>query len=212
MQISVDAWGAPLAAFLLCWLTLAWLLRRGGRLPMDHPNARSLHETPTPRIGGLGVMSGVAVASLWLGDSDLLPVVLGALALAAVFGLPAEGWLARAVPAAILLLGAIPVGTLAFPALLPWLPTRAFSVKGAVLGAAWAASCAVLFRMPVMTAASGMLVAAPVVAFLGMNFTGASTFTCQPGALLEVEKGFWPMVLSLIAGLAAGGAARIFGA
>jgi len=140
------------------------------------------------------------------------PIAIGALALAAVFGLPAEGWLARAVPAAILLLGAIPVGTLAFPALLPWLPTRAFSAKGAVLGAAWAASCAVLFRMPVMTAASGMLVAAPVVAFLGMNFTGASTFTCQPGALLEVEKGFWPMVLSLIAGLAAGGAARIFGA
>ena len=50
------------AAFVVCWLTLAWLLRRGGRLPMDHPNARSLHATPTPRVGGLGIMAGMGVA------------------------------------------------------------------------------------------------------------------------------------------------------
>ena len=51
---------------------------------MDHPNERSLHATPTPRIGGLGIMAGVGVASLWLGgDGALLPVVLGAFALAA---------------------------------------------------------------------------------------------------------------------------------
>jgi hypothetical protein len=139
------------------------------------------------------------------------PIAIAALALAAVFGLPAEGWTARAVSAAILLFGAIPVGTIVFPALLPWLPSRAFAVKGALLGAAWAALCAIVFHMPVLTAASGILLTAPVVAFLGMNFTGASTFTCQPGALLEVEKGFWPMISSLIAGLAAGGAAKIFG-
>jgi len=139
------------------------------------------------------------------------PIALAALAIAAVFGLPAEGWAARAIPAAILLLGAVPIGTIVFPAILPCLPTRAFAVKGALLGAAWSALCAVVFHLPILTAASGILVAAPVVAFLGMNFTGASTFTCQPGALLEVEKGFWPMVSSLIAGLAAGGAAKIFG-
>ena len=139
------------------------------------------------------------------------PIAIAALALAALFGLPARGWLSRALPAATLLLGTIPVGTILFPAILPWLPTRAFAVKGACLGAAWAAACAVAFHLPAMAAAGGVLVAAPVVAFLGMNFTGASTFTCQPGALLEVEKGFWPMLSSLAVGLAAGGAARIFG-
>ncbi len=74
---------APVAAFAACWLTLAWLLRRG-RLPMDHPNARSLHATPTPRIGGLGIMTGVLVAAAWLAEGALLPVLLAALALAAV--------------------------------------------------------------------------------------------------------------------------------
>ena len=76
-------WMAPLAALLVCWLTLAWLLRRG-HLPMDHPNERSLHATPTPRIGGLGIMAGVLVAAVWLGGAGVLPVVLAAAALAGV--------------------------------------------------------------------------------------------------------------------------------
>ncbi len=71
------------AAFVVCWLALSWLLRRGEGLPMDHPNARSLHTRPTPRFGGLGIMAGVGVASLWDGGT-LLPVSLGAFALAAV--------------------------------------------------------------------------------------------------------------------------------
>ena len=36
---------------------------------MDHPNERSLHATPTPRIGGLGIMAGVLVAAAWLGGA-----------------------------------------------------------------------------------------------------------------------------------------------
>lgn len=75
---------AVLAAFAVCWLTLAWLLRRGGRMPMDHPNERSLHATPTPRIGGIGIMAGIGAASLVMADSGLLPVMLGAFALAGV--------------------------------------------------------------------------------------------------------------------------------
>ena len=84
-------------------------------------------------------------------------------------------------------------------------------VKGAALGAAWALSCALLFHMPFLAAVGGILVATPVVAFLAMNFTGASTYTCQPGALLEVDKSFWPMVASLAMGLVAAGASRFFG-
>jgi UDP-N-acetylmuramyl pentapeptide phosphotransferase/UDP-N-acetylglucosamine-1-phosphate transferase len=77
-------WFLPLTAFAICWLTLSWLLRRGYQLPMDHPNARSLHVIPTPRIGGLGIMAGILVTSLWLIDGALLPVMLAAFALAAV--------------------------------------------------------------------------------------------------------------------------------
>ena len=44
-----------------------FLLSRFGRgwLPLDRPNGRSLHRHPTPRIGGLGVLSGIA-AAFWL--------------------------------------------------------------------------------------------------------------------------------------------------
>jgi UDP-N-acetylmuramyl pentapeptide phosphotransferase/UDP-N-acetylglucosamine-1-phosphate transferase len=78
----MNAW-VPVSAFAVCWLTLGWLLRRN-RLPMDHPNERSLHATPTPRIGGLGIMAGVLVAFVWLANASMLPVMFGAFVLAVV--------------------------------------------------------------------------------------------------------------------------------
>ncbi|MBT9568335.1 MAG: glycosyltransferase family 4 protein [Thiobacillus sp.] len=75
---------AVVASFAACWLLLAWLLQRRHILPMDLPNERSLHQTPTPRIGGLGIMAGVLIAAVWLADAMLLPAILGAFALAAV--------------------------------------------------------------------------------------------------------------------------------
>ena len=69
----------------------------------------------------------------------------------------------------------------------------------------------ILGGLPALCLAAVVLIAMPATAFLAMNFTGSSTFTCQPGALLEVEKGFWPMVGSLAAGLASGAASRLFG-
>jgi hypothetical protein len=140
------------------------------------------------------------------------PILLAALALGSAYGLPADGgWLGRALPAAMILLGAVPVGTLLFPAILPWVPGRAFVVKGAILGIAWAALGAIILGLPPAAAAGAALVATPLVGFLAMNFTGASTFTCQPGALLEVERSFWPMVASLVAGFASGAASRLLG-
>jgi hypothetical protein len=145
----------------------------------------------------------VEIAHAW-------PIVPAALALAFAYGLPlGPGLLDRALPAAVLLLGTIPVGTVLFPALLPYLPSRAFVVKGAMLGTAWAIACGLIFGAPPLAFAAFALLAAPVVAFLAMNFTGASTYTCQPGALLEVDRSFWPMVASAAAGLAAGLASRL---
>ena len=76
-------WLAPPLALVTTWITLTWLLRRE-RLPMDHPNDRSLHETPTPRVGGLGIMSGIITGSVLVADPTLLPVILAGLALAAL--------------------------------------------------------------------------------------------------------------------------------
>lgn len=51
-----------LVAFILAAVT-AGLVRRAGIL--DHPNARSNHAAPTPRGGGLGIVTGF-LAALWL--------------------------------------------------------------------------------------------------------------------------------------------------
>lgn len=120
---------APLFAFIACGLTLAWLLRFGGRLPMDHPNARSLHRAPVPRIGGLGLLAGVAVASLWLHDRDLLGVLLAALALAGVSLLDDLRSLPVAVRLAAHVAAALAGGLL--------LGVTGWALAGAVLGVVW---------------------------------------------------------------------------
>jgi UDP-N-acetylmuramyl pentapeptide phosphotransferase/UDP-N-acetylglucosamine-1-phosphate transferase len=75
---------SALIAFAVCYLLLAWLLRRVDRLPLDHPNERSLHVRPVPRVGGLGLVAGVLVAMLWLRPAGLGWLLAMALCLAAV--------------------------------------------------------------------------------------------------------------------------------
>lgn len=75
---------APLVSAIVCAAAL-WLLLRfgGGRLPMDRPNERSLHERAVPRIGGIGILAGVVVAAA-AGFAPLGLALVLALALAAV--------------------------------------------------------------------------------------------------------------------------------
>ncbi len=75
---------AGLTALAICWLALTTSLRLRVGLPMDYPNSRSMHTAPTPRIGGIGIMAGQMAATPWLTGLDMLPVLLGAGALAAV--------------------------------------------------------------------------------------------------------------------------------
>jgi UDP-N-acetylmuramyl pentapeptide phosphotransferase/UDP-N-acetylglucosamine-1-phosphate transferase len=56
------------------------LLKRGSRLPLDHPNERSLHEAPVPRVGGIGIVAGTLLAFLLLRAELLLAGVVAALA------------------------------------------------------------------------------------------------------------------------------------
>ncbi|MEE2567477.1 hypothetical protein [Hyphobacterium marinum] len=68
-------------------LTSGVLVIRAGVL--DHPNARSSHERPTPRGGGLAVMAGVGLGGLLLALTgqaglDLVPVLGAALAAGAL--------------------------------------------------------------------------------------------------------------------------------
>ena len=216
---------APVSAFVICWLTLVWLLRRGGRLPMDHPNARSLHATPTPRIGGLGIMAGVAVASVWLADAALLPVMLGAFALAGlsladdVRGLPVRvRFLAHFVAAAgcLLALGVSGWMLLFGTLMLVWMTNLYNFMDGAdglaggmaAIGFGALALAAWLGHAPGL-AAFCAAIAAAALAFLRFNFPPARVFMGDAGSIplgflaaalgmLGARQGLWPWLFPLL--------------
>jgi len=50
-----------LISFIVATLAVGWLARtRVAQLAIDEPNARSLHTTPVPRTGGIGLLLGIA--------------------------------------------------------------------------------------------------------------------------------------------------------
>ena len=115
----------------------------------------------------------------------LLPTVIAAIAL---FFL--GGWLASM--AAVV---AIFAGAAIFPLLLPWLPTRDFSVKGLVLGGMTALPFALAAFVGEPDAAwwsragaalTYLLAMPPVTAYLALNFTGSTPFTSRSGVKREM--------------------------
>lgn len=87
-----------LTAFLAAALAVGWLCRPGAAaLALDRPNARSLHSTPVPRTGGLGLALGLACAWPFTGAALPGPVWAG---LAVVFSISLLDDL-RGLPAAI---------------------------------------------------------------------------------------------------------------
>ncbi|MBU1001814.1 MAG: hypothetical protein KKE73_04760 [Proteobacteria bacterium] len=81
-------------------------------------------------------------------------------------------------------------GAVAVPLLLPWLPGRAFSLKGAVAGAVL--GLATVLALP---GASGwgeglglLLWVMALASYLGMNFTGSTPFTSPSGVEKEMRR------------------------
>lgn len=74
----------PLAVFVTMLLTTLLMFSKVGREIQDIPNERSLHETPIPRIGGIGLMAGIASGWLLLFKSLAWWIVLPVLLLFAV--------------------------------------------------------------------------------------------------------------------------------
>jgi len=223
-RMSVD-WAAAVAAFVVCWLVLVWLLKREHALPMDHPNARSLHATPTPRIGGLGIMAGIAAASLFVVDIALLPVVLGAFALAAVSllddvrGLPVPvRFLAHFVAAAgcLFALGVTGWALLAGTLAVVWMTNLYNFMDGAdglaggmaVIGFGALGVAAWLGDAPGL-AAFCAAIAAAALAFLCFNFPSARLFMGDAGSIplgflsatlgiSGATTGTWPWLFPLL--------------
>jgi hypothetical protein len=91
------------------------------------------------------------------------------------------------------LIASVLSGSLLFPLLLPWIPTANFSTKGLILGSLVALPFALAASVQnesvlhqVFIALSYFLPMAALTAFLGLNFTGASTFTSRSGVKREI--------------------------
>jgi len=105
------------------------------------------------------------------------------------------------------LLTAVLAGTVLFPALLPYIPTKDFSTKGLLLG------LVVMLPFIWINTATGvspwvqagyaitcLLVFPPITAFLALNFTGATTFTSRTGVQKEIFTYIRVMVGMLVTG------------
>jgi hypothetical protein len=105
------------------------------------------------------------------------------------------------------ILGAVFVGAVLTPVLLPFIPGRAFSFKGWLLGLIWAAGVLLLNGFPDapafswITAVSYLLALPAVSSYLAMNFTGCSTYTSFSGVKREMEVALPLMIISLGLGI-----------
>jgi hypothetical protein len=110
----------------------------------------------------------------------------------------------RGFAAVAALAAGILAGAVVTPVLLPWLPGRAFSVKGALAGGVLAACAAMWYRgaLETPTALALLLAMTAVSSFVAMNFTGATPFTSPSGVEKEMRRAL-PVqaVLTVIAGL-----------
>lgn len=100
-------------------------------------------------------------------------------------------------------LGAGIMGSIIVPALLPYIPGRAFSVKGWFLGLIWAIIY-IWFILPVnnwITVATYLLLLPPIVSYLAMNFTGATTFTSLSGVVSEMKIAVPAQIISASCGI-----------
>jgi UDP-N-acetylmuramyl pentapeptide phosphotransferase/UDP-N-acetylglucosamine-1-phosphate transferase len=70
-------------SFVVAYAVLRVLLARFGRIALDRPNERSLHERPVPRTGGIAILAG-ALVSLAFGAGELWLPLAAAGALAVV--------------------------------------------------------------------------------------------------------------------------------
>lgn len=103
--------------------------------------------------------------------------------------------------------GAVIVGCVLTPILLPWIPVRAFSLKGWILGLLWTVGVIILnegfksMEYGMLTVIAYLLVLPSVSAFYAMNFTGCSTFTSFSGVIKEMKISIPLIAVSIGLGL-----------
>ena len=81
-------------------------------------------------------------------------------------------------------------GAVAAPVLLPWIPVRAFALKGMLTGIAAGLAVAAIFYSSIIwaEALALLLITMVISSYLAMNFTGSTPFTSPSGVEKEMRK------------------------
>jgi len=112
---------------------------------------------------------------------------------------------ARFLIALLLYLVAVLSGAVLTPLLLPLLPGRMFSVKGAAAGAVCSLACISILdgvtTVGRLDGAAALLVMTVVSAFYAMNFTGSTPYTSPSGVRREMQRSLPVMAGAVFAGL-----------
>ncbi len=111
--------------------------------------------------------------------------------------------LMKAVPDTLGVLCAVFAGAVLTPLFLPWLPFRSFSLKGFFVGLICGGSFAAASGFAPLLGVGWMLMIAAVSSFLGMGFTGASTYTSFSGTIKEMTYGLPLQAVFALAGVSA---------
>jgi hypothetical protein len=101
----------------------------------------------------------------------------------------------------------VAAGTILFPALLPYIPTKDFSTKGFLLGGIVAIPFAAAFAsapsLPGWATTAGamipLLIMPAVTAYLALNFTGSTPFTSRTGVKKEIFR--YVPIMAFMAGI-----------
>jgi acetyl-CoA decarbonylase/synthase complex subunit gamma len=116
--------------------------------------------------------------------------VIAILFLLSLLGKSDQGWTSavnHGLFSGLAILTAIFVGAVLTPLLLPWLPGRAFSVKGLGLGLLSAVILLAFGRPDRLEMMAWLFLIPALSAYLAMNFTGASTYTSLSGVKKEMR-------------------------
>jgi len=106
--------------------------------------------------------------------------------------------------------GGILAGAVAAPILLPWLPGRAFALKGALTGVIMGLVVVMLFKSGLiwLESLSLLLMTVAISSYLAMNFTGSTPFTSPSGVEKEMRRAIplqaGAVVIALVAWVSAG--------
>jgi len=197
MNLALAAAASAAACAVALWLMLRFAARR---LPLDHPNARSLHDRPVPRVGGVAILAALAFVAV-------LKIAPFGLALALAFGLGAVSFLDD--------LHRLPTGVrfaahLAAAAAICWYllsPMQWLELAVLVLGVAWitnlynfmdgsdglaggmtiagfaAYAAAAALADEAATALTAAAVAGAAASFLAFNFPPARVFLGDVGSI-----------------------------